>query len=184
MKNGFAGVSWLGIMAMALVSCGGTGNDAATAEAARAQAQSTWKLAIEDAGAMSELALERMDIYLTEDGYPEYFEIRGQGVILVGEIPQDLKVGYEEAFEKLIGKTIPLGARGGDPREEKDATVTLNGLAYPIAGGSFTVEKVTGKWSGSEGDKTIHGTVELRLPSANGDRTVTGRFAINAVTWG
>ncbi len=183
MKHGFAVVGLLG-MTIALASCSSTGDDAATAELARTQAQATWKLAVDDAGATSEMALERMDIYLTEDEYPEYFEIQGTGVVLVGEIPQELKVGYEEDFKKLVGKSIPLLARGGDPREEKDATVTINGLAYPVSGGSFTVQKVTGKWAGSEGDKTLHGTVELKLPGASGDRTVTGTFAVNAVTWG
>jgi hypothetical protein len=183
-KHSIAGFIVSAIAAIALTSCGGTGDSAATADLARTQAKAAWKLSVADAGATSEMSLERMDIYLTEDEYPEYFEIRGDGVVLVGEIPQDLKVGYDEAFDKLIGKAIPLKAHGGDPREEKDSFVTINGLAYPVSGGSFTVQKVTGKWSGSEGDKTVHCTVELKLPSANGDRTVTGTFAVNAVTWG
>jgi hypothetical protein len=184
MKNGFAAVVLTGMLAISLASCSGTGDSAATVELARSQAKSGWKLSIDDAGATSEMSLDRMDIYLTEDGYPEYFEIQGTGVVLVGEIPQELKVDYEEAFEKLVGKTIPLLPRGGDPREEKDATVTINGLAYPVSGGTFTVQKVTGKFTGSEGDKTLHGTIELKVPGADGDRTVTGTFSVNAVTWG
>jgi hypothetical protein len=174
----------VGFLAISLTSCSGTGGDSATAELARSEAKAGWKLAVDDAGMTSEMVLERMDIYLTEDGYPEYFEIHGQGVVLVGEIPTDFKVGYEEAFEKLIGKPIVLKAQGGDPREEKEASVTIGGIAQPVWGGTLTVQKVTGRWSGSEGDKTLHGTVELKVPGASGDRTVTGTFSVNAVTWG
>lgn len=141
MKSSLKVLALSGMAAIVLASCSGGGGEAADAELARTQAKASWKLAVEDAGAMSEMSLERMDI-------------------------------------------IRLLPHGGDPREEKDAFVTLNGLAFPVSGGSFTVQKVSGKWSGSEGDKTLHGTIELQLPGADGDRTVTGTFAVNAVTWG
>ena len=39
--------------------------------------------------------------------------------------------------------------------------MTVDGTRLSVMGGSLTVEKVTGKWDGSEGDKTLWGTVEL-----------------------
>jgi hypothetical protein len=173
-------------VALSLHGCSApAGDDAARAARDREQAESGWKLAIEDGGQAHELALGRMDIYLTEDeAYPEIFEILGEGVTLVGEFPAGVRVDYDEDFEKLVGQAIPVSASGGDPREPKSSSVTLGPLAAPVTGGSFTVEKVTGRWSGSEGDKTLHGTIELRIPSADGERTVRGRFAVHAVTWG
>jgi hypothetical protein len=73
---------------------------------------------------------------------------------------------------------------GGDPREPKSSSVMLGGVAMPVGGGTFTVNKITGKWAGSEGDRTLHGTVELRIPTSAGERIVTGAFAVHAVTWG
>jgi hypothetical protein len=78
----------------------------------------------------------------------------------------------------------PWGARGGDPSEPKSASVTLSGRAVPVAGGTLRIEQVTGRWSGSEGDRTLHGAVELRVPAAEGERAVRGRFAVHVVTWG
>jgi len=43
------------------------------------------------------------------------------------------------------------------------------------------VEKYTGKWSGSEGNKTISGKITIRLSDG---RTLEGTFAVHAVTWG
>lgn len=169
---------------LALSGCAG-GDDTATAAADREKSKANWKLVLEDGGSTTELPLERMDIYLTEnDTYPELFELAGTGVTLVGEFPTSGRVDYEEAFENLIGKPITVMAQGGDPREPKTSTVTINGLNAPVVGGTLTVEKVTGKWGGSEGNKTIHGKVELKIPGASGERTVTGRFAVHAVTWG
>lgn len=171
------------VLATVLSGCGG-GADEATAARDREKAKTDWKLTLDDAGATSEMPIERMDIYLTEEGYPELFEIRGSGVTLVGEFPRDVRVGYDEAFEKLIGKPVTILASGGDPREPKNSSVTIHGMGAPVVVGSFTVEKVTGKWSGSEGNKTIWGTIEVRIPGADAERTLRGRFAAHAVTWG
>jgi len=62
--------------------------------------------------------------------------------------------------------------------------VTLSGTRLPVTGGSLTVEKVTGQWDGSEGDKTLWGTVELQVEGDDGARTLRGKFAVHAVTWG
>jgi hypothetical protein len=126
-----------------------------------------------------------MDIFLTEDeSYSEIFQIYGEGVTLVGEFPAGVRVDYEAAFERLIGRTIAIQPHGGDPREPKTSKVTLDGIVTPVSAGRFTVERLSGKWEGSEGDRTLHGTIELRVPDVNGERTLRGRFATHAVTWG
>jgi hypothetical protein len=176
---------WMSCLAVAVMlpGCGG-GSDEATAARDREKAKAEWKLTLDDAGATSEMPIERMDIYLTEEGYPELYELHGEGVMIVGEFPVDLRVGYDEEFEKLIGRPVTIQPNGGDPREPKNSSVMLRGMGAPVVGGTLTVEKVTGKWAGSEGDKTIRGTIEVRIPGADGDRTVSGRFAAHAVTWG
>jgi hypothetical protein len=170
-----------------LSSCGLTDEGrVAAADAARAKAQRDWKVKFEGEGADADLALERMDVYLVEDDdeYPEIFEIHGADVVLVGEFPMDLHVGYGEAFEKLVGRAIPVRASGGDPREPKSSFVRLGGSNVPVTGGTFTIEKLTGTWNGSEGDKTCWGTLELRVAGPAGERTVRGRFAVNYCAWG
>ncbi len=59
-------------------------------------------LVIEDGGATHEMVIERMDIYLTEEGHPEIFEIHGQGVTLAGEIPSEARVDYGEHFDRSV----------------------------------------------------------------------------------
>lgn len=167
----------------ALAAAGCAADDtAATAAEARARAQETWQLALDGA---EPLALERMDIYLVEDDSdPELFKLYGDDATLVGVLPAGQHVGYEEDFDQLVGKTIALDAAGGDPRDPEDAYVTIDGRRLPVVGGTLRVEKVTGSWSGSEGDKTLWGTVELQVEEDEGERSIRGTFAVNAVSWG
>jgi hypothetical protein len=158
------------------------GDTAATAAEARAKAQETWNMVIEGA---DPLALERMDIYLVEDDTdPEMFKLYGDEATLVGVLRPEQHVGYEEDFDQLIGKPVTLDAAGGDPRESEDAYVTIQGRRVPVLGGTLRVDKVTGSWSGSEGDKTLWGTVELRVEDGENERTIRGTFAVHAVGWG
>lgn len=158
-----------------------------TAEIAsdREKSKVDWKLEVEWAGSSQEMPIERMDIYLVEDEeYPEVFDIHGEDLALVGEFPLDLHVDYEEKLERLVGRPITIAPSGGDPGDLKQSFVTLGGMRVPVLGGTFTVEKLSGKWEGSEGNKTVSGTIELRIPSADGETTVRGRFSSHAVTWG
>jgi hypothetical protein len=173
------------MLAAVMTGCADGGGDAERAANDRAKARAAWTLTLTDQGATSTMALERMDIYVSEnEGESEIFEIVGDGVVLVGEIPGAMAVGYDEAFANLLGKPVMIQMSGGDPREPKSSAVTLGGVSVPVSGGHFMVNRITGKWAGSEGDKTLHGTVELRIPGADGERTVTGAFAVHAVTWG
>lgn len=169
------------VAALAAAGCA-AGDTSATAAEARARAQETWKLALDGA---EPLVLERMDIYLVEDDSdPEIFKLYGDQVTLVGEFPASLHVGYEEELSRLVGQTIELDAEGGDPREPAEAYVTIEGRRVPVVGGTLKVDKVTGKWDGSDGDKTLWGTVELVLDDDEGERTIRGTFAVHAVSWG
>jgi hypothetical protein len=167
--------------ALLSTSCGMADTEA-TAAAARAKAQETWKLSLDGA---EPLALERMDIYVVEDDSdPEIFKLYGDEVTLVGEFPLSLHVGYEEDFERLLGTTITLDAEGGDPADPESAFVTVDGTRLSVVGGSLKFEKLTGKWDGSEGDKTLWGTVELQVGGDDGQRTLRGSVAVHVVTWG
>lgn len=178
------------VMLVALLGAGCSGGGGAGAGAGetaadrdREQAKAGWVLKLE--GSSAGLALGRMDVYLSEDeGAPEPFDIRGDGVRLVGLIPAALRVGYGEEFGKLVGQSLTFDPSGGDPSEPGNSSVFVDGVPYSVAGGSFTVENLTGRWEGSEGDKTLHGTVELRLLGTEGERTVRGTMAVNIVTWG
>lgn len=166
---------------LACAGCG-AGDTAATAAEARAKAQATWKLSIEGA---EPLALEQMDIYLVEDDSdPEMFKLYGDEATLVGVLPTSQHVGYDEDFDQLIGKTIALEASGGDPREPEDAYITIDGRRVSVVGGTLRIDKVTGSWSGADGDKTLWGTVELQVEEDEGERTIRGTFAVHAVSWG
>jgi hypothetical protein len=158
----------------------------ASAAAARAKAQPNWKLKLETENGAANATLERFDIFLTEDEdhESEIFEIHGPDAVLVGVFPSDLHVGYEAAYERAVGRTLDIQPSGGDPGEPKSSWVRINGFPVPVAGGHITIDKVTGKWEGSEGDRTYWGTAELRIATSSGERTVRGRFAVNCVTWG
>jgi hypothetical protein len=163
----------------ALAGC----TDSNPSEGPSAATKASWALALRVDGAEVKAPLEILNVFLVEDEkrHPEVFEIVGPGVALVGEFPKDVHVGYEEGWKRLFGKAIPIAPRGGDPREPKESRVTLpDGRVLKISGGSFIAEKLTGKWAGSKGDRTLHGRVTLRVDG----KTIEGTLAVLAVTWG
>lgn len=146
------------------------------------RARPGWRLQLDGDGAV-QLPVERMDIYVIEDeDYPERFEIHGDGLTLVGTL--SAAVGYQERFEELIGRPIAITPSGGDPRETRYSVLRLDGRTLAVRSGTFTVERVTGRWAGLEGDRTLWGRVELRVADPSGERVVTGKLAVHAVTWG
>jgi hypothetical protein len=177
----------LGLAGAALsTGCADSRESEVQAAAARAAARPQWKIQLEWAGSTVDAPLERMNIFVVEneEAYPEVFEIEGEGAVLVGEFPMSAHVGYGEEWKNIFGVPITISASGGDPREPKTSWVRLNGVQVPVTGGTIRFEKITGKWDGSEGDKTLWGTIELRIPGADAERTITGRIATHAVTWG
>jgi len=172
------------LLVLAITGCSSSGDPEQWAHD-REKSRQAWKLTLDEDGATHEIAVERMDIYLTEDeSETEIFELHGDGVTLVGEIPLDARVDYGEAFENLIGKQIEIRTQGGDPSDPKRSKITLDGIPATVSAGRFTVERLSGKWEGSEGDRTLHGTIELHLRGFDGERTLRGSFGVHAVTWG
>lgn len=146
-----------------------------------------WELALSVDGADVRMPLEVLDVHLfDDDDMAETFELRGPGVVLVGEMPKGVHVGYAEKWEALIGRPVMLSDKpGGQPRRPKAPVLTLPGKPpVPVVGGQFTVESCSGSRAGSEGDLTVAGTITIRIRTAEGERTLTGRFAAKSVTWG
>lgn len=128
-----------------------------------------------------------MDVLLFKDeeyagSHPSAFRIEGQGISLFGEIAGADNVDYGEQWDRLIGKTLKILSSGEYHREHVDSKITLPGKPeIAVTAGTMLVEKVAGKWSGSEGNKTLSGKIKLTLYDG---RTLEGTFAVHAVTWG
>ena len=172
-----------------LFTTGCMGSEEEEANKAHAAAKATWCFVLKVDGADVRIALSEMNILLFKD--EEYakqnagpFEIKGEGVHLIGEIPPDASPGYSEKIENLVGKTLPIKTSGEFHHEGTiESKITLPGKPeIGIIGGSLIGEKMTGKWSGSQnGDKTLHGKVKLTLRDG---RTIEGTFSVHAITWG
>jgi hypothetical protein len=171
--------------ALLTASCGGSSEENMAKEVAASKA--TWLLTVNVDGAEVKLPLGVMNVLLfknEEDAkqIPSTFEIVGGGVHLLGEIPAESDVGYGEKWENLVGKTLTVKPSGEFHREPVESTLTLPGkAAMKVLSGSLAPGSVKGKWSGSNGDKTISGRITLLLQDG---RTVEGTFAVHGVTWG
>ena len=161
-------------------------SDAGGEDGPSADAKASWALVLKIDGADVRLPLEHLFVFLVEDETDsEIFEILGPGVALVGEFPADVHVGYGEDWPKIFGKTFGILEQGGDPREPKESHVVLpDGTRARVLDGTFTAERLTGKWAGLKGDRTLHGRVRLRLETPGGEKAVEGAFAAQAVTLG
>jgi hypothetical protein len=168
-------------------SCGGSEEE--EANKAHATARAGWCFMLKIDGADVRIPLSEMNILLFKDedyakDHPSPFQIKGQGVLLIGEVPPDASPGYSEKIEKMVGKTLPIRASGEFHHEGTiESKLTLPGQGeIGIVSGELTGEKMTGKWSGSEnGDKTLSGKVKLVLQDG---RTIEGTFSVHAITWG
>jgi hypothetical protein len=140
-------------------------------------------------GADVRIPLSEMNILLFKDDdyakeHPSPFEIKGEGVHLIGDVPPPASPGYEEKIENLVGHTLTIKPSGDFHHEGTiESKITLPGKPeIGILSGTLTGEKKTGKWSGSQnGDKTLHGKVKLTLKDG---RTLEGTFSVHAITWG
>jgi hypothetical protein len=132
------------------------------------------------------LPLEMMDIFLVEEyAYPETFEMRGPGILLVGQFPLDVHVGYEANLEVLRGRDIALQPSGGGSFEPKASVLKLPGRArMAVLGGRFVVEQSTGPREGVKGDGTLSGRISIQVQGESGLTTLEGDFSVPATTWG
>ncbi|UCH33820.1 MAG: hypothetical protein JSV65_14815 [Armatimonadota bacterium] len=134
--------------------------------------------------------LEMMDIFLVEDdAYPETFEIRGPGVLLVGEFPLDVHVDYEADLGVLRGREIAIqasgGERGGQDGQPQQSILTLpGGVPLAVVGGWFVVDESTGPREGVRGDGSISGRISIQVQDEFGVNTLDGEFSVQATTWG
>jgi hypothetical protein len=161
------------------LACGGSGDD----DSARRLDAANQRLVLEFEGRTLDLPLERLDIYLTEDESPEAFELHGPGVLMAGDLPDGIRVDYEENWDALLRQSIPIAAEGGSHNETpKSSTITLPDLgACRVLGGSFTVQSV-----GAERDARtpVQGTCTIRCETRDGERVLRGKFAVQGTTWG
>jgi hypothetical protein len=170
---------WLGVIP-SLIMAGCLGGDDDVRSAVEEFDQ---ELVIDYNGSSIPVPLESMEVWLTEDrSTPERFEIQGDGIAIVGTFPRDIRVDYDENWHLLIGRSIPLSGRGGDPRYEKPAVLTMPGVGqFRVLGGSFTVERIR---PGRNGETPLIGRIELRVRAATGETLLNGTFGVKAMTWG
>jgi hypothetical protein len=141
-----------------------------------------WQLVLEIDGELVALPLARLDVHLVDDDeYPETWELHGEGVTLAGAFPLSVRVGYDQAFERLVGRRVPIGGESGAGHAApKPSTLALpDGRAIAVTGGWLEVERISPGASGPDGDLGAHGRLELRV---GGERTLRGRFAVRPVT--
>ena len=176
------------ILALTLLCAAGCGtSEEAAAAKDRETSKATWALVLKVDGADVRIPLTAMNVLLFKDEEyakqnPSVFQIEGSGVQLLGEIAAADNVDYGEHWERLINKTLTITASGEFHRDSVDSKIALPGRPeVAVTAGTMFVEKYTGKWSGSEGNKTLSGKITLRLSDG---RTLDGKFAVHAVTWG
>ena len=147
----------------------------------RAASRANWTLILTLDGETHEASLESMDIFLQDDEESaEPFALAGDGVRLAGSIPGAIHVGYEEDFDRLIGHRVAILASGFDGSGDFDSSIELEDGPLAVEGGWMEIRSVTGTREGSEGDRTLHGTIELRT-----DRGLLhGKIDVHAITWG
>ena len=176
------------MLALGLLCAAGCGmSDEAAAAKDRESSKATWALVLKVGGADVRIPLKAMNVLLFKDEEyakqnPSVFQIEGDGVNLIGEIAAADNVDYGEHWERLLNKTLTIKASGEFHRDSVDSKIALPGASeVAVTSGTMFVEKFSGKWSGSEGDKTLLGKISLHLSDG---RTLEGTFVVHAVTWG
>ncbi len=145
-----------------------------------------WRLTFTYRGEEVVLPLEHLHLYLVDDeaSEPEVFEIAGPGVALTGRIPMDTHVSYDERWNLLFGKTIPIEASGGVSENIISYIQLPDGTKAFVIDGSLVPEKIEGKISGLDGDMTLVGTFTMRVRTGMGEEAIAGKFAVHCVTLG
>jgi hypothetical protein len=166
-----------GLVAVLFLLCGGCGSGDDEPE----DLAQTLTLELRD-GAVP-VPLDAMDVWVsTGASRAEPFEIHGEGTAIVGTLPREVHVGYEENWRALLGKAIPISSRGGDPDFRKPCVVTVPGVGqFRVIGGTFTIDIVG---TGRTGRTPLTGRIELRVRGPSGEVSLRGSFTVNAMTWG
>ena len=86
---------------------------------------------------------------------PQPFELEGEQMMVVGRLPQGVKVSPGTRFADLVGQTLEVRTRGGEPGFGKMSKIALpDGTVYRVERGTMTVEKAFyrgGKYAGVSG---------------------------------
>jgi hypothetical protein len=143
-------------------------------------------LALEIDGKTIELKLDKMDIYLVDAAhakeYPETFEIMGPDVVLCGQFPMTTRIGHEAKYDLLRGTNCTITKGNSDLQEPKRSSLKLPDSGPTLVeGGSLVVNKIG---DSEEARTPLSGTVQLRLKTPAGERTVKGTFKVKSATWG
>ena len=176
------------MIALSLLCALGCGiSEEAAAAKDRESSKAAWALVLRVDGADVRIPLKVMNVLLFKDEEyakqnPSVFQIEGSGVHLIGEIAAADNVDYGEHWERLVNEMLTIKASGEFHRDPVDSTITLPGAPeIAVTGGTMFIEKYTGKWTGSEGNKTISGKITIQLSDG---RRLEGTFAVHAVTRG
>jgi len=143
-------------------------------------------LALEIDGKTIELKLDKMDIFLVDPDHEaetaESFEMLGPEVVICGQFPLKTHVGYGEKYDVIKGKAVSITKGNTDVREPKRSSVILPESGQMLVeGGSLIVEKIS---PGEDARTPLRGTIQMRLKTVAGERTVKGTFKVKATTWG
>ena len=147
---------------------------------------SQWKITLDVDGSDVSIPLKVMDVYLVEDkSYPEIYYIKGKGVHLLGEFPDGVHVGYGEKWDVLFDEMILISEQGDDPYNPRASEISLPGQPkLAVKDGYIVFSKLTGKYAGSSGDLTLHGTISLTVETSSGEKTFEGTISVHCVSWG
>jgi hypothetical protein len=128
-------------------------------------------------------AVERLNVYLTEDDqYPESFEFEGKDISLVGLIPTALHVGYDEDWSVLVGHPIAFSRNIDDNSADSGSHIRIPGESLtPVVGGEFTIQEVG---EGSDAKTPLIGEIRLKCMTPAGEREYRGTFKVKGTTWG
>ncbi|MCK6470295.1 MAG: hypothetical protein L6R28_01000 [Planctomycetes bacterium] len=147
-----------------------------------------WEVTLDVDGTETKLPVKLINVYLYDDDVtPESYQFEGEGTLLLGSFPKGVSVGYGEEWNVLIGKEIAISTTGGDPHAPgATSSLTLPGAGkLTVTGGSWKVEKYTGEFAGTDGDRTLHGTITIIAKTSGGEtKTYTGTFVVQCISWG
>jgi hypothetical protein len=125
------------------------------------------------AGKEVSLPIEEMNYFHVKrgrDSFPDSFELSGSGSSIRGAFA----LGFEEDWERLVGKAVNILARSGEP-EDGDSEINLPGRGMiKVTGGSFTVKKVISP----RPSPVLRGRIRLETAGPHGPETLEGVFQV------
>lgn len=121
---------------------------------------------------------------------PQTFELRGEGFVLAGRMPEALKLAPQKKYATLAGQTLEVRSHGGDPTAPSMTKLTTpgDGRVYVARGGTLTVEKAffrRGQYAGVGGSFNVE-LQEIKLgnpddPANKEDKPVGDPFKATGV---